>query len=765
MKTKEKVSKLFALFMAIAMVFTIPSLTTFAGAADDEDALYTDTTTGIVSTSDDENTVTIESYLTHKEIEDISVKPCDVIFVLDQSKWMNTEANKGAERAAIMEAMKDLVHSLNTPSYGEHRVAIVGYGRLNMWDIDPYDPETYPGVKQTVASLNTGYYTKTGFKTAWGWGEVSDFASEELPTMPNNFLVNEKYDDLFMSVEDADEVINPDTMRAWFAAAARMDAGLTMTKQIAKVAKENDPNNDRELIVCMASSSIPIQNNFTETTNTSSIRDAAALSVAKELKEEGARIYAFGDYHNSGKTFREGRQDTYELFDDTMSEICGALDTPAEDKDNFFFSLADYSNIADALNDLITHVNIESVGVGTQKHTISVDQFKSGTGNISVSDFVASQDAEKWQTALESKTATVSYYRFTGYENGEAQFESTPITQKEVNISDLFANSDSAITYQTNMMPVPPNTQYTQDNNYSYGQKVVITFSVPKSEDAQPEPTLTPEPTVEPNETPEPTLEPIPTGEPIDLNGIEYAYIFGYEPHLIERVSVTDDEGNESGAWNVEIRMAPEEPVTREQVAAMIMRTIDQKYNTTDVDYPVTDNIAAHAGTWYERGLAYIASTGAFDGIDEVNTGNITRGEVARLVAYGLNLSDQGSGTKFEDIADSPYKQYIEIMEAYGYMQGVSDTEFDPDRVMTRAEFCSMFNQIIGREDARLEAADGTVVTPELYYFIDLPEDAWYTPVMLRATSAYDKNGYVDIETRLANIRNTIDKYDSQKLF
>jgi hypothetical protein len=84
---------------------------------------------------------------------------------------------------------------------------------------------------------------------------------------------------------------------------------------------------------------------------------------------------------------------------------------------------------------------------------------------------------------------------------------------------------------------------------------------------------------------------------------------------------------------------------------------------------------------------------------------------------------------------------------------------------MTRAEFCSLFNRIIDREDALLEAADGTQVTPELYYFVDLPEDAWYTPVMLRATSAYDSDGYVDIDTRLANIRNILDNYDSQKMF
>ncbi|MCI5605063.1 MAG: hypothetical protein MR413_05390, partial [Clostridia bacterium] len=114
--------------------------------------------------------------------------------------------------------------------------------------------------------------------------------------------------------------------------------------------------------------------------------------------------------------------------------------------------------------------------------------------------------------------------------------------------------------------------------------------------------------------TPTPTNEPVPSDKPIDLNGVEYAYIFGYEP-AIHRVDVTDEEGNViGGKWVAEVQMAPDDAVTREQVASMIMRLIDQKYATKNDEYPVTDNIAKHAGTWYERGLAYLAGKGTFDG-------------------------------------------------------------------------------------------------------------------------------------------------------
>ncbi len=266
-----------------------------------------------------------------------------------------------------------------------------------------------------------------------------------------------------------------------------------------------------------------------------------------------------------------------------------------------------------------------------------------------------------------------------------------------------------------------------------------------------------------PKPTPEPTPSPLPEDEEIDLKGAGYAYIFGYEPEIVTE-TVTDAEGNVvEEIHKANIYMGPNDLVSREQVAAMIMRMIDQAYDTTGVSYPVTDNMAQHAGTWYERGLAYLASKGAFDGVSEVKIGGVTRGEVAKLVACGLNLT-KTTDVAFEDIAGSEYAEYIKIMNAYGFMQGMDATHFVPDEFMTRAQFCSMFNQIIGRNEMGLEAQDGTIVTPALYSIVDL-DGHWAADIMLKATSAYDQNGLIDVETRLANIRNTLDNYDAQKWF
>lgn len=247
----------------------------------------------------------------------------------------------------------------------------------------------------------------------------------------------------------------------------------------------------------------------------------------------------------------------------------------------------------------------------------------------------------------------------------------------------------------------------------------------------------------------------------IDLKGVKYAYIFGYEPIIVEKV-------NEEGVveTTAEIEMGMDDPVTNEQVSSMIMRMLDQANITSDENFKMVPAVEPHAGQWYERGLLYLCSVGGFDSNEVVTVHPATRGEVAKMVACALKLG-LSEETTFKDIDDSQYKEYIEKVYKYGYMEGEDAHTFAPDRVMTRAEFCSLFNNIIGRDKmgltARGENNSKYEVTAETYYFVDMNPDHWAYEVCLKATSAYDSKGYVDTESRNANIRNIIDRYDSQK--
>lgn len=76
-------------------------------------------------------TAQIEAYLTDSTNQTRTVTPCDIIFLIEQSKFMNTQngsANSGDERAEILSAIDRLLDGLPQPTTGgKHRIAIAGY--------------------------------------------------------------------------------------------------------------------------------------------------------------------------------------------------------------------------------------------------------------------------------------------------------------------------------------------------------------------------------------------------------------------------------------------------------------------------------------------------------------------------------------------------------------------------------------------------------------------------------------------------------------
>ena len=250
-------------------------------------------------------TAQIEAYMTDSANKTRTVKPCDIIFLIEQSQFMNTHdsANPGGERAEILNAMESLLTELPTPTTGgEHRIAIAGYGRINNPGIgDIYDAAQYPGTPlddNDKASLNTGYYTKDGFHSQSKWTECDGKDDASLPQLPSNYLTDD-YQDVFLSVDNAEQVIDANTMVPWYAGAARMDAGLTITERLASIAKAHKSTGeaageDRNLIVCIAASSLPYQNSGTY----QKLRPEAAKAAANMLKTTyGATIFGLGDFH------------------------------------------------------------------------------------------------------------------------------------------------------------------------------------------------------------------------------------------------------------------------------------------------------------------------------------------------------------------------------------------------------------------------------------------------------------------------------------
>ena len=210
----------------------------------------------------------------------------------------------------------------------------------------------------------------------------------------------------------------------------------------------------------------------------------------------------------------------------------------------------------------------------------------------------------------------------------------------------------------------------------------------------------------------------------------DYAYIFGYN----------------------DTEMGAEGTLLRSEVSVMVHRLVKQngmlgkfRYNSANPSF------ADIQGEWFQSGIEFMHHKGAFN----VEEGGyvqpyvaVTRGEAFKIVALGLGFT---SDTTLS------HAGYANLLYELGYIVGDGSGNLDVESTITRAEFCTMYNRIIGRENALLVDSDGNDITAETYGFTDLKSVKWYYEAMLRATSAYNDDGYVDIAKR--GIRNNLDDY------
>lgn len=428
-------------------------------------------------------TAQIEAYLTDKDNQSRTVKPCDIIFLIEQSAFMNTQNDTtqyGQERADILNSMESLLQNLPAPTTGAHRVAIAGFGRINnSGSSDSYIESQHPGARLTTdqnPSLNTGYYThgtdgSPVFHSQSGWTEWSRIPNNDettLPQMPEGYLATESYDNVFMSIDKAEDVIDVDKMVSWHAGASRMDAGLQITKQLAEIAKEHK-GEDRNLIIFVAASSLPYQNGI----GVQSLRSEAAQAAATELKNNyNATIFGFGDFRPLTLQSGMSSEDQRTQFNETMTGICGNSTTL--DGTPYFKGLSQVHDINEALNELLIQIDA-NVNPNAKSLNINVDNFQEkSTAHTSHTWKELKGKHHILTSSAINETASVDYYRFTGYDaNGNPQFAATPFLRIERSLSDI--GSGDSIQTALSLQPIPPvGTEGT-----AYGVKAVITITDP----------------------------------------------------------------------------------------------------------------------------------------------------------------------------------------------------------------------------------------------------------------------------------------------
>ena len=117
--------RILSCFLAFCMIFALlPAPAQAAGNAENA----TPTVTATVQHNRDGSgaetgqiTAQIEAYMTDPANKTRTVKPCDIIFLIEQSTFMNTQSNTtlyGQERADILHEFADYIRTIAAPAVG-----------------------------------------------------------------------------------------------------------------------------------------------------------------------------------------------------------------------------------------------------------------------------------------------------------------------------------------------------------------------------------------------------------------------------------------------------------------------------------------------------------------------------------------------------------------------------------------------------------------------------------------------------------------------
>ncbi|CAN5863487.1 hypothetical protein BH23ACT5_BH23ACT5_02110 [soil metagenome] len=139
-------------------------------------------------------------------------------------------------------------------------------------------------------------------------------------------------------------------------------------------------------------------------------------------------------------------------------------------------------------------------------------------------------------------------------------------------------------------------------------------------------------------------------------------------------------------------RYCPDRPVTRGELATMLVRTFDLTGSTTT---QFTDTSSSeHAGA-----ISVLADTGITNGCGPAQYcphRAVTRGELATFFSRLLGLP-VGSATGFVDVAGSEHQTAIGALAASGITKGCTGDKFCPDSPVTRGQLASFLVRALER--------------------------------------------------------------------
>ncbi|MGN8896615.1 S-layer homology domain-containing protein [Flavonifractor sp. HCP28S3_F3] len=197
----------------------------------------------------------------------------------------------------------------------------------------------------------------------------------------------------------------------------------------------------------------------------------------------------------------------------------------------------------------------------------------------------------------------------------------------------------------------------------------------------------------------------------------------------------------------------PLDNITRSEVAAIFFRLLRDEVRE---EYLTESNTFADVtdGMWHNTAISTLAAMGILEGRSETcfdPNAPITRAEFAAICAR-FSTEDNVSGTSFTDIKGHWAEKEIQEAASLGWILGRDDGTFGPDLPITRAEAMTMINRVLCRlPETEDDLLDDMIVWP------DNQPDTWYYLAVQEATNSHDFQRKDDVHERWTALRQSID--------
>lgn len=175
----------------------------------------------------------------------------------------------------------------------------------------------------------------------------------------------------------------------------------------------------------------------------------------------------------------------------------------------------------------------------------------------------------------------------------------------------------------------------------------------------------------------------------------------------------------------------PNANMTRAEAAQMFYNLLRNKNIDITIKFP---DIADDA--WYAQAVNTLASMGIIMGFPDGNfypNENITRAQFATIVVRFAKIST--GSIRFSDVPETHWAyDYINTAANFGWVEGIGNGRFEPERNITRAEAVTIVNRMLRRYPDRAYIDSHQ----ELIRYSDTPETHWAFYEIMEASYAHD---------------------------